>query len=129
MNKILLDTQAFIWFYESNPFLSQKARATIEKTENDCFVSMATFWEMSIKMNLGKLNVKGLSLQEFMDEVDEHRFFSLAISRQHILENEKLPLHHRDPFDRILISQAIVENWPIISSDDAFDNYQIQRIW
>ena len=126
---ILIDTQAIIWFAENNNQLSKTARAAIEDVENTCYVSMASFWEMSIKINLGKLTVNGLTLSEFMDEVAENDFKTLDIQRPHILENERLPLYHRDPFDRLIIAQAIADNMTIVSSDDAFDAYPITRIW
>lgn len=126
---ILIDTQAIIWFAENNAQLSNQARAAMEDTDNECFVSMASFWEISIKMNLGKLDIKGLSLQAFMDEVSENDFLTLDIRRDHILENEKLSLFHRDPFDRLIIAQAIAEKMPIVSSDEVFDAYSVSRIW
>lgn len=126
---ILIDTQAIIWFAENNNQLSKTARAAIEDIENTCYISMASFWEMSIKINLGKLTVNGLTLSEFMDEVAENDFKTLDIQRPHILENERLPLYHRDPFDRLIIAQAIADNMTIVSSDDAFDAYPITRIW
>jgi PIN domain nuclease of toxin-antitoxin system len=126
---ILLDTQAIIWFAENNTQLSQTARNAIEDSENDCFVSMASFWEMSIKMNLGKLNINGLTLKQFMKEVSDNDFATLDIRQKHILENVELQLHHRDPFDRLIIAQAIIENMPIISSDGLFDAYPVTRIW
>lgn len=126
---ILIDTQAIIWFAENNPQLSGPARAAMEDADNECFVSMASFWEISIKMNLGKLDIKGMSLQAFMDEVSENDFLTLDIRRDHILENEKLSLFHRDPFDRLIIAQAIVEKMPIVSSDVVFDTYSVSRIW
>lgn len=126
---ILIDTQAIIWFAENNNQLSKTARAAIEDVENTCYVSMASFWEMSIKINLGKLTVNGLTLSEFMDEVAENDFKTLDIQRPHILENERLPLFHRDPFDRLIIAQAITDTMTIVSSDDAFDAYPITRIW
>ncbi len=127
--KVIIDTQSIIWFAENNPRLSANARAVMENKSNECFVSMATFWEVSIKVNLGKLAIKGLGLAEFMEEVDEFSFFTLTISRDHILVNGQLPLHHRDPFDRLIISQAVFEQMSIVSNDDAFDDYPIQRIW
>lgn len=126
---ILIDTQAIIWFAENNSQLSAKARSAMEDEDNDCFVSMASFWEISIKMNLGKLNINNLMLSEFMDEVAENGFPTLDIRRDHVLENEKLPLLHRDPFDRLIIAQAISESMVVISSDPAFDLYPVQRIW
>lgn len=127
--KILIDTQSIIWFAENNAQLTKTARAAIEDANNTCYVSMASFWEMSIKMNLGKLAVNGLSLAEFMDEVAKNGIETLDIQRPHILENERLPLFHRDPFDRLIIAQAIVDIMPIVSSDEAFDAYPITRIW
>ena len=126
---ILIDTQAIIWFAENNNQLSKTARAAIEDVENTCYVSMASFWEMSIKINLGKLTVNGLTLSEFMDEVAENDFKTLDIQRSHVLQNERLPLFHRDPFDRLIIAQAIADTMTIVSSDDAFDAYSITRIW
>ncbi len=127
--KIIIDTQSLIWLAENNPNLSAKARQAIENTANQCFVSLASFWEMSIKMNLGKLAVKGLSLSEFMQEIDETTVQTLGISKAHILQNGTLPFHHRDPFDRLIISQSLVENMQIVSNDEAFDAYGITRIW
>ena len=86
--KILIDTQSIIWFAENNAQLTKTARAAIEDTNNSCYVSMASFWEMSIKMNLGKLAVNGLSLAEFMDEVAKNGIETLDIQRPHILEHE-----------------------------------------
>ena len=127
--KILIDTQAIIWFAENNHQLSKLARTAIENPGNICFVSMASFWEMSIKINLGKLTITGLTLQEFMDEIAENNFLTLDIQRSHVITNERLPLFHRDPFDRLIIAQAITENMHIVSSDAAFDNYPVTRIW
>jgi PIN domain nuclease of toxin-antitoxin system len=128
---VLVDTQSAIWFALNNPRLSRIARETIEDETNECHVSMAMFWEMSIKINLGKLDMAGLTLAEFMDKMDEHKFLTLFISREHILENERLLFlpKHRDPFDRLIISQAIFEQMPIVSNDPDFDNYPIRRIW
>jgi PIN domain nuclease of toxin-antitoxin system len=126
---ILIDTQSIIWFAENNTLLSKTARAAIEDADNTCYVSMASFWEMSIKINLGKLSVNGLTLSEFMNEVAENDFKTLDIQRAHIFENALLPLHHRDPFDRLIVAQAITEDMHIVSNDDAFDAYSITRIW
>lgn len=126
---ILVDTQAIIWFAENNSALSPNARQSIEDASNICYVSLASYWEMSIKINLGKLNIKGLSLEAFMKEIDEHGFISLEISKAHILQSGILPLHHRDPFDRLNIAQAMKEAWQVVSCDEAFDSYSVQRIW
>ncbi len=126
---VLIDTQSIIWFAENNPMLSPAARQAIEDDGNTCFVSMASFWEMSIKKNLGKLDIKGLPLSEFMDEVSENGFLTLDIRREHVIENERLPLFHRDPFDRLIIAQAIVDKIVIVSNDSAFDEYAVVRVW
>jgi PIN domain nuclease of toxin-antitoxin system len=126
---VLVDTQSVIWFAENNPSLSQAAKQLIEDEDNNCFVSIASLWEISIKMNLGKLDIKGLSLSDFIREIDENDFLTLDIHRDHIIEIERLPLFHRDPFDRLIIAQAIVEKMVIISNDSAFDDYPVTRIW
>jgi PIN domain nuclease of toxin-antitoxin system len=129
--KVLGDTQSVIWFALNNPRLSKAAREVIEDESNDCHVSIATFGEMSIKINLGKMDMAGLTLVEFMDKMEEHKFLTLPISREHLLENERLtsPPQHRDPFDRLIISQAIFEQMLIVSNDPNFDHYPVQRIW
>jgi PIN domain nuclease of toxin-antitoxin system len=90
---------------------------------------MASFWVMSIKMNLTKLNIKGLTLDEFMKEVESHDFLTPEISKDHVLKNGILPFHHRDPFDRLIIAQDLVEGWHLVTSDDVFDDYGVHRIW
>lgn len=127
--KVLVDTQSVIWFSLKNPQLGKTAHVILEDSQNECYVSMATFWEMSIKINLGKLDMDGLTLARFMDKVQEHNFYTLSIGRAHVIVNSQLPLLHRDPFDRLIIAQAMVEQMPIVSNDQAFDDYSIQRIW
>jgi PIN domain nuclease of toxin-antitoxin system len=126
---LLIDTQSLIWFYENSPSLSRDARRAIEDGESICFASMASFWEMSIKMNLGKLEIKDCSLGEFINEVEEHGFITIDIAKTHILRNGSLPFNHRDPFDRLIIAQAFVEDFTIVSNDQVFDSYGVKRIW
>lgn len=102
----------------------------MEDTQNDCWVSIGSYWEMSIKLNSGKLNMHGLSLSAFIANVQVHGFKTLAISHQHVVENSKLSFFHRDPFDRLIIAQAISQNMSVISNDIAFDGYPaVNRIW
>ena len=122
----LVDTQSVIWFAENNPLLSRKAREIMEDQASTCFVSMASFWEISIKMRLGKLDIKGLNLPDFWDKVVENGFLILDIRRDHVLENEKLALFHRDPFDRMLIAQALHEGLTIVTQDRVFSEYPVQ---
>jgi PIN domain nuclease of toxin-antitoxin system len=108
--------------------LSKIAKIAIEKTENNCFASIASFWEMSIKLGLGKMDLEEISLQNFIKKVVQNGIEILEINENHVLVNEKLPFHHRDPFDRIIISQAIFEKMRVISTDFFFDKYEIERI-
>lgn len=129
---LLLDTHAFIWYVEGFSELSDRARNQIENIQNQCFISIASLWEMSIKVGLGKLNLKGSFNNALMD-IETNGFEILPISFLHTLRNTAIPWHHRDPFDRLLVAQAIEENMSIISRDEMFDLYfdemQVKRIW
>ena len=131
--RILLDTHTFIWFAEGAPELSAKARSLIEDMDNDSYVSIASLWEMSIKVCLGKLDLKIGNFDKVIDMLTENGFQILNIDFLHTLENSKLPFHHRDPFDRIILSQGIVENMNIVGIDTIFDEYladkSIKRLW
>lgn len=120
--KYLIDTQIFIWFVESSNKLSRKAKNILEDTNNEIFISIASLWEISIKMAIGKLQVKG-TFESIKDDLRANSIEILPITFTHTVENNQLPFHHRDPFDRIIVSQAIVENVDFISSDDIFDEY------
>ena len=126
---LLLDTHTVLWFVENAPDLSPRAQAAIEDTDNAVVFSVASVWEMAIKLGLGKLAMSRPLHPEFADLLEEHGIQQLAISYRHASAVAALPLHHRDPFDRLLIAQAIVENLPIVSVDQAFDPYPITRIW
>lgn len=125
---LLLDTHALIWFSESAPQLSAKALKEIESQNNISFISMATFWELAIKLSIGKLQLaKPLSV--IMAEVQSNGFLLLPIAPSHILQVETLPFLHRDPFDRILIAQALSEGFTLISNETLFDEYGVKRLW
>jgi PIN domain nuclease of toxin-antitoxin system len=125
----LLDTHAMIWFFQDDPRLSGTARSVIEDPANRKVISLATCWEIAIKVGLGKLNL-GEPTRPYLERaIALNNFELLAISLEHATEVEGLPQHHKDPFDRLLIAQAIVEGIPIISADAAFDNYPVRRIW
>ena len=127
MSSILLDTHAFIWLSEDDLKLPTSVRETIETTD-DVFISIASFWEISIKLTIGKI-----SLQIDFDDVEASfsstGFKLLPISIKNTIQLRQLPLHHKDPFDRILITQAIDRSIPLVSRDVAFDAYPIQRVW
>ncbi|MBD2453576.1 type II toxin-antitoxin system VapC family toxin [Nostoc sp. FACHB-87] len=123
----LLDTHTFIWFILGSSRFSNSLRSQIEN--NDNFLSIASIWEMAIKHSIGKLNFN-LSFAEFVDQqIIMNCIQIINIEIEHILTVSQLPLHHRDPFDRMLIAQAIVENLPILSADTIFDTYPVKRLW
>lgn len=120
--KYLIDTHIFIWFVENSNKLSRAAKSIIEDKDNEIYISIASLWEISIKTAIGKLQIKG-TFDSIEDDLKDNAIEILPITFAHTLENNQLPFHHRDPFDRIIVSQAIVENLDFISSDDVFDEY------
>ena len=125
----LLDTHTFLWFVNGNPKLSTHVRGLIEDETNENLISIASLWEISIKYNLGKLKLS-LPFNTFVQqEVKESNIEVLNVSLEDLNITATLPLHHRDPFDRLIIAQAMVENLPILSIDRAFDAYSITKIW
>jgi PIN domain nuclease of toxin-antitoxin system len=125
---LILDTHAFIWFVEGSMELSQNAKNSILDTDNIKYVSVASFWEMSIKVNQGKLSLKS-PFESIMEDIVENGFILLNVNFEHLGENSKLPWHHRDPFDRLIISQSNIEGMSIISRDSEFKNYTANNIW
>ena len=128
--RVLLDTHAFLWFIGGCPELSPTARELIEDPDNQPLLSMASLWEMAIKLSLGKLSLTG----PFDVLVPHHMRLNginlLDIRLKHITAVAALPFHnHRDPFDRLLIAQAMTEQLPLLSSDLAFDAYSVKRLW
>lgn len=130
--KYLLDTHTFIWFIEGSDELSKKAINLIVDENNEILLSIASLWEISIKVGLGKLSIKG-GYENIMNDIVNNDITLLPIDFAHTLVQSKLELHHRDPFDRILIAQAIAENMSIIGRDEIFDTYfdekNVKRIW
>ncbi|WP_028298938.1 type II toxin-antitoxin system VapC family toxin [Olivibacter sitiensis] len=124
----LLDTHAFLWFINGDKQLSGKARALIENPIHDRYISTATFWEMAIKLNLGKLQLD-ISFRELYLEIEKNGFNLLPITIAHTESLISLELYHRDPFDRMLISQAMVDKLTIITADSNFEKYKVKQIW
>lgn len=127
--KILLDTHTFIWYITDSPQLSKNAKQLIENENTEKLLSLASVWEMGIKHSIGKLNF----VQPFMEFIKEQLVITniglLGIDFEHIEVITTLPLHHRNPFDRIIIAQAILEGIPVIGADVMFDAYGITRFW
>ena len=126
--KLLLDTHTFLWFVNDNPKLSNRLKDLIEDENNVSYLSVASLWEMSIKFNLGKLTLNP-NYEEFVKrEITTSTIKLLNIKLEHSRVNSTLPFHHRDPFDRLIIAQSIVEEIPIVSVDSAFDKYSVNSI-
>lgn len=125
---LLLDTHTLIWFTENNPQLSRTALKAIESPDNNRYVSMATFWEIAIKLSIGKLQLT-MPLATIIAEIQDNGFHLLPIVPAHILQVETLPFFHRDPFDRLLIAQSLSEDFTLVSNETVFDEYRVKRIW
>jgi len=126
--KILLDTHALIWWFENESRLSRRASSMIANQNNTVFVSAAIAWELAIKVNLGKFDTLSLAT-ELPRYTAEEGFEELPISMEQAVRAGLLPLHHRDPFDRLLVAQAQAPNVPILSADKVLDRYDVKRVW
>jgi PIN domain nuclease of toxin-antitoxin system len=127
--RVLLDTHALIWAVDDVSRLGTVARDTIEDTANDALVSVATIWEMSIKVGLGKLSLSMPYRQWMENALNQLGAQLVPITLDAADVQATLPMHHRDPFDRLMIAQAIVQGLEVVSEDQAFDAYGINRIW
>ena len=126
--KLLIDTHAVIWFITEDKKLPEKTRRIIENIDNNCYVSIASYWEIAIKQSLGRLDLNS-DLEKIFRIIEETGFEVLPITVNQILENAKLNFHHQDPFDRIIIAQAIFENLSIVTKDEQFRNYKVPLVW
>lgn len=125
----LLDTHALLWSYYEPEKLGAEGIRQLTDKQQTIFVSTATLWEIAIKMNLGKLKLVE-SFQEFIEcAVFDNGFILLPITIVHLATYRNLPLHHRDPFDRLLVAQAISESCTLISCDPQIPNYQVPLVW
>lgn len=127
--RILLDTHTLICFFAGNSQLSATARILIEDEDNHRLVSIASIWEMAIKESKGHLNLS-VPFEDYIGQkLSLENFNLLNINLEHLNAIVTMPFHHKDPFDRLLIAQSMVEGIPILSKDSAFDAYSINRIW
>ena len=127
--KLLWDTHCFLWFIMGDKQMSPRVRQLIETEGNQSLLSVASLWEIAIKISIGKL-----TLGQPFEILIPHQLASngiqiLNIAIEHFSQVSSLPFHHRDPFDRLIIAQAIVEKIPVLSIDAVFDNYAVQRVW
>ena len=125
----LLDTHTFLWWVEDAPELSRSARELISEPQNLCFLSLVSSWEMAIKTSIGKLKLTRPVRDYVTTHLAANGFKQLNLTLNHVTRVETLDWHHRDPFDRLLIAQALENKLAIISADKAFDAYGIERIW
>jgi len=126
---VLLDTHAFLWLATGDDRLSETARKTFLNQENSLFFSAASYWEICIKMSLGKISLKTGWFQTIQNEMEINAIQWLPIEMTHCAKVIKLPFHHRDPFDRMLVAQAITEKMQLLSHDNRLSAYSIKRIW
>jgi PIN domain nuclease of toxin-antitoxin system len=127
--KILLDTHAFLWLLTGDGRLSEGAREVFLNSEHRLYLSAASLWEITIKISLGKLKLKKAWMETIRKEMKRNLIIWLPIEMPHCEQVTKLPFHHRDPFDRILIAQAMVEGMYVLTNDTHFFDYNIKNIW
>lgn len=128
MQQNLLDTHALIWYINGDPELSENARKAIESDNTINFVSIASLWEMAIKIGLGKLELK-TPFNQIGRQMEENGFEVLPVTFEDTLTVSTLPFHHRDPFDRIIIVQSFNNGLTLISKDKNFDFYKVKVLW
>lgn len=127
--KYLLDTHSLLWITIDSKNISKRVKKIFLDKENEIYFSTVSIWEMAIKISLNKLSITP-DLSDFIDEhVIGNTIQILHITPLHIFPFETLPFHHRDPFDRLLLSQCIVEKMPIVSREKVFDKYPVKRVW
>ena len=125
---LLLDTHAFLWFVTGDRRLSRKARRAVEAADSELLISTASVWEVAIKASLGRLTLP-TSIHHYFDDKVAAGFIILPIEWVHAAKVAELPFHHRDPFDRLIIAQGLVEGIPIVSGDPEFKSYGARIVW
>jgi PIN domain nuclease of toxin-antitoxin system len=128
--RLLLDTHAFLWWVFADPKLSRRARLAISDDEdNDVLISAASAWEITTKFRIGKLPHAGVVANDIAAAVTAEGFGNLPISVRHAQRAGSLAGQHRDPFDRMLMAQALVDNLTVVSNERVFDTYGVKRLW
>ena len=127
--RVLVDTHVFLWWVEGDRALPAKARAALANQENECLISLVSAWELAIKAALGKLKLALPVKRYVVEHVAANGFRMLDIRMAHVGRVETLDPHHGDPFDRLLIAQALEEEIPVVTADPVFRKYGVKRIW
>jgi PIN domain nuclease of toxin-antitoxin system len=125
----LIDTHTAVWYFAGSPELSEKAQATILDENKEIYVSVVSAWENAIKRSLGRETTSLCSAAEFFSEIDARGFELLALEPRHVRPVEALPYHHRDPFDRLLITTAMSEDMTFLSADENVPKYEVSWLW
>ncbi|MFQ3598368.1 MAG: type II toxin-antitoxin system VapC family toxin [Chloroherpetonaceae bacterium] len=126
---VLCDTQSYIWAVENDPRLTEKARDTLGQLTIEKYLSIGSVWEMTIKVSIGKLQLQ-TSIEEMIEKsLAENAIRLLDIKLSHLKTLQSLPYYHRDPFDRLIVAQALSQGLPIVSSDANLNLYGVTRIW
>ncbi len=127
--RILIDTHALIWYVDQDHLLTPIAHAAMTDPANDLLLSAATVWELAIKVGLGKVSLS-MPYRQWMDKaVADLGLILLPVTVEYADRQAALPAHHKDPFDRLIIAQALVEGIQVVSADAIFDAYGITRVW
>ena len=127
--RLLLDTHTLMWWAGKSKRLPTKVRDLLEDSTNEVFISVANAWEMQIKAQLGKLTLHKPWSEVVRDQMTTNGFRLLHAELPHIEVLDSLPFHHKDPFDRLLIAQAIHENLTLVSNDPKFPSYPVTLLW
>ncbi len=127
--RVLVDTHVFVWWGAGDPRVSARTHSIVEDSANTVYFSAVSGWELAIKFQLGKIQLPEEPARFVMDRVGRYGMVSLPVLMSHALLAGSLPLHHRDPFDRMLVAQAQSEGLPILSADPAFAAYDVEVIW
>jgi PIN domain nuclease of toxin-antitoxin system len=121
VRRLLVDTHVVLWWLTNDPSLSPTARSHIADPENEPLVSVASLWEIAIKRSLGKLSAP----DDLSERISDEGCSWLTLTASHAREVRRVPVHHRDPFDRLLVAQALIERLPIITADPRFRPYGV----
>jgi PIN domain nuclease of toxin-antitoxin system len=127
--KLLLDTHTLLWYFLADPQLSMTVQQMIQDLRNEPFVSVASLWEMAIKVRSGKRCVPGAFETVIIAQLQTHHFGVWSVRPEHTVAISQLALHHKDPFDRMLAVQSLGDNLPLLRVDQIFDQSGVQRIW
>lgn len=126
---LLLDTHTFLWFTAGDSALSKAARSAIANENNNLYLSVASLWEIAIKISIDKFELSEPFEVLIPEQLAENEIELLNISVEHTALIASMPFHHRDPFDRLIASQAKIEQMTLVSADDVFDSYGVTRLW